>query len=114
MTDRDRLVVEAGVRTVDELLAPIQEGRRVVVETEFLGDVHEVVLRYDGTTYYCDTPTRLHKHDTVSEMRTCLENRGYARSSSSSAGESAPERDRRSESETSAGATDDTGPDRAG
>jgi len=49
----------------------------VVVRTEFLGSDHEVTLRWDGETYYCDTPTRLHKHDDAAEMRTCLENQGY-------------------------------------
>ena len=73
----DRLVVEAGHKTVEELLAALHDGRRIVVETEFLGADHEVVLRYDGDTYYCDTPTRLHKHDSAAEMRTCLRNRGY-------------------------------------
>lgn len=75
----DRFVVEAGTKTVDELLAALHDGRRIVVETEFLGADHEVVLRYDGDTYYCDTPTRLHKHDSTAEMRTCLRNRGYGR-----------------------------------
>jgi len=51
----------------------------VVVRTEFLGSEHEVTLRWDGDTFYCDTPTRLHKHDDESEMRACLENQGYGR-----------------------------------
>jgi len=71
------LVVEAGERSVDELLATLQDGRRIVVRTEFLGSEHEVTLRREGETYYCDTPTRLHKHESAAEMRECLANQGY-------------------------------------
>jgi len=70
-------VVRAGELAVDELLSLLESERRVVVRTEFLGSDHEVTLRWDGETYYCDTPTRLHKHDDAAEMRTCLENQGY-------------------------------------
>lgn len=73
------LVVDAGERSVEELLDAIEEGRRVVVRTEFLGSEHEVTLRRDGETYYCDTPTRLHKHDNADEMRQCLTSHGYGR-----------------------------------
>ncbi|ERH11039.1 MAG: hypothetical protein J07HX64_02818 [halophilic archaeon J07HX64] len=71
-------VVEAGECEPDELLAALESGDRIVVRTEFLGAEHEVTLRHDGGVYYCDTPTRLHKHDSKAEMRTCLENQGYA------------------------------------
>jgi len=70
-------VVAAGELGVDELLALVESEERVVVRTAFLGSDHEVTLRWDGETYYCDTPTRLHRHDDESEMRTCLENQGY-------------------------------------
>lgn len=73
-------VVEAGEYTTEELIDLLESGERVVVETEFLGSTHEVTLRWDGTTYYCDTPTRLHKHDDVEEMRFCIEKNGYATS----------------------------------
>ncbi|MBV0925667.1 hypothetical protein KTS45_15790 [Halomicroarcula limicola] len=72
------LVVEAGEASVEDLLDTLESGRRVVVRTEFLGDAHEVTLRYDGV-WYCDTPTRLHRHDSRAEMRTCLERQGYGR-----------------------------------
>lgn len=75
----ETLVVEAGEKPILELLAALENGVRVVVRTEFLGSVHEVTLRHDGETYYCDTPTRLHKHTSASEMRTCLERQGYAK-----------------------------------
>lgn len=75
----DPLVVTAGDLSVDELLETIKRERRVLVRTEFLGSEHEVALRWDGETFYCDTPTRLHKHDDEAEMRTCLENQGYGR-----------------------------------
>lgn len=74
------LVVEPDEYAVEELLDALEDGRRVVVRTEFLGSEHEVTLRYDGV-WYCDTPTRLHKHESRAEMRACLERQGYARAS---------------------------------
>lgn len=73
-------VIEAGEQPIDELLETLENGTRVIVQTEFLGSEHEVTLRYDGDTYYCDTPTRLHKHTSAEEMRTCLRRQGYASS----------------------------------
>ena len=73
------LRVDAGELTDDEILSALQEGRRVVIRKEMLGGVHEVTLRHDGSIYYCDTPTTLHKHESEDEMRTCIENMGYAR-----------------------------------
>jgi hypothetical protein len=73
------VVVEAGDMGVDALLETIKTEGRVLVRTEFLGSEHEVTLRWDGETFYCDTPTRLHKHEDEHEMRTCLENQGYGR-----------------------------------
>jgi hypothetical protein len=70
--------IEAGEYSTEELIERLQEGERFVVKTEFLGSTHEVTLRWDGATYYCDTPTRLHKHDDVEEMRLCIEKNGYA------------------------------------
>jgi len=75
----DPMVVDAGERSAEELLATLKDERRVVVRTEFLGSEHEVTLRWDGETFYCDTPTRLHRHDDDAEMLTCLENQGYGR-----------------------------------
>ncbi|MFT4947054.1 MAG: hypothetical protein ACI8TL_001293 [Natronomonas sp.] len=74
----DPLVIDAGERTVEEIMTAIEDGRRVVVRTEFLDSEHEVTLRYSDEIYYCDTPARLHKHDTASEMRGCLREQGYA------------------------------------
>jgi hemin uptake protein HemP len=73
------LTVEAGELTASEILDALEDGQRVVVRVEMLGGVHEVTLRHDGTTYYCDTPTTLHKHRSVDEMRTCIEKMGYGR-----------------------------------
>jgi len=83
----DTLVITAGERSPEEILAALDSGRRVIVRTEFLGSEYEVTLRHDGDTYYCDTPTRLHKHDDPEEMRTCLERQGYV--------DDLPEEDRR-------------------
>jgi hemin uptake protein HemP len=73
------LRVDSGELTAEEILAALEEGRRIVVRTEMLGGVHEVTLRHDGETFYCDTPTTLHKHATVEEMRTCIDRMGYAK-----------------------------------
>jgi len=74
----DPVVVDAGEQNTDELLATLKREQQVVVRTEFLGSEHEVVLRWDGDTFYCDTPTRLHKHKSEQEMQACLENQGYS------------------------------------
>lgn len=73
-------VIKAGEQSIGALLETLENGTRVIVQTEFLGSEHEVTLRYDGDTYYCDTPTRLHKHTSAEEMRTCLRRQGYAKS----------------------------------
>lgn len=73
------LRTKAGELTADEILDALRAGRPVVVETEMLGAVHEITLRHDGTTFYCDTPTTLHKHATEAEMRACIDKMGYGR-----------------------------------
>lgn len=73
----DPLRVEAGELDADTIVDALHDGRRVVVETSILDEVHEVTLRYDGSVYYCDTPTRLHRHDEEAEMRTCIDRMGY-------------------------------------
>lgn len=73
----DPLRIEPGDLEADAILEAIEDGRRVVVTTTTLGDEHEVTLRYDGSVYYCDTPTRLHRHESAREMRTCIRNMGY-------------------------------------
>ncbi|WP_255198352.1 hypothetical protein [Halorarius litoreus] len=74
------ITVDAGEFELDELMARLKDGERVIVRTEFLGDIREVALRFDGETFYCDTPTRLHKHAEEAEMRACIERQGYAAS----------------------------------
>lgn len=71
------LRVAAGERSVEELLDALEDGRRVVVETEMFGGSHEVTLRHDGDVYYCDTPTTLHRHDSSDGMRRCIVKNGY-------------------------------------
>jgi hypothetical protein len=73
------LHVAAGDAETDEIMAALTAGRDVFVETEFLGDTHEVTLRRDEDFFYCDTPTTLHKHDSEEAMRECLNRQGYAR-----------------------------------
>ncbi len=72
------LEIDAGDLSVEELLAALEDGRRITVRTEFLGSEHEVTLRHDGEVYYCDTPTRLHRHESAEEMRECIRKQGYA------------------------------------
>ncbi|MEF8808141.1 hypothetical protein [Natronomonas sp.] len=71
------ITVKSGEYTAEDLLERLRDGQRLVVQTEVLGNSEEMTLRYDGETYYCDTPTRLHKHDTAEEMRQCMEHYGY-------------------------------------
>jgi hemin uptake protein HemP len=73
------LRIDSGELSSDEILAALQEGRRIVVRTEMMGGTYEVTLRHDGTIFYCDTPTTLHKHDDEEGMRTCIANMGYAK-----------------------------------
>ncbi len=71
------LRIAPGEITVEEILERLEAGQRVIIERDFLGSVHEVTLRYDGETYYCDTPTTLHRHQTVDGMRDCLVGEEY-------------------------------------
>ncbi|WP_416838094.1 hypothetical protein [Haloferax sp. DFSO52] len=73
------LHIESGELTADEILDALRAGRRVVVRAEMLGGVHEVTLRHDGSTFYCDTPTTLHKHEDEDGMRKCVLKMGYAK-----------------------------------
>jgi hemin uptake protein HemP len=73
----DPLRATAGELDADVILDALNDGRRVVIETEMLGSEYEVTLRHDGTVYYCDTPTTLHKHEAEAEMRECIRKQGY-------------------------------------
>lgn len=79
MRESTATVVDAGEHTGEELLSWLLEGRRVVVRTTVLGNPAEATLRFDGDTYYCDTPTTLHKHAERADMAACLEKHGYTR-----------------------------------
>lgn len=72
--------IEPGEHTVEELLDRLTDGERFVVRTQVLGSTEELSLRFDGETYYCDSPTILHKHTEPAEMRECIEKLGFARS----------------------------------
>lgn len=73
------LRVEAGELSAEEILDILLDGRRILVEAEMMGGTHQVSLRHDGTTFYCDTPTTLHKHTEREEMLTCVRRMGYAK-----------------------------------
>jgi hypothetical protein len=66
-----------GDATATEIIERLEAGDRVIVETELLGSVHEITLRFDGEVYYCDTPTTLHRHETAEGMRRCLDDQRY-------------------------------------
>ena len=72
------LRLEPGERSADDIIDALREGRRVFLDVQMGGSAHEVVLRYDGETYHCDTPTSLHRHSEEAEMRACLDRMGYA------------------------------------
>ena len=73
------LRIAAGELSADEIMGALDDGRRILVDVEIAGGRHEVVLRYDGETYHCDTPTNLHRHAEAAEMRVCIDRMGYAR-----------------------------------
>ncbi|WP_425601383.1 hypothetical protein [Halobaculum magnesiiphilum] len=73
------LEVDAGELTAEEILDALREGRPVVVTADLFGSEQTLTLRHDGETFYCDTPTRLHKHDDEAGMLTCIEKMGYAK-----------------------------------
>lgn len=63
--------------SAEEIISALHDGRRVILEREILDGVHEVTLRFDGETYYCDTPTTLHRHESLEGMRACLDDHQY-------------------------------------
>lgn len=73
------LRIAEGELHADAIIEALHEGRWIVVTTTVAGGEHEVTLRHDGSTYYCDTPTRLHRHESEAEMRTCIRNMGYGK-----------------------------------
>jgi hypothetical protein len=73
----DPVHLSPGEATPAEIIERLEAGDRVIVETELLGSVHEITLRFDGEVYYCDTPTTLHRHETREGMRRCLDDQRY-------------------------------------
>lgn len=72
------LYISTGDLTTEAIFEAMHEGRRIVVTVETMGNEHDITLRYDEGIYYCDTPTRLHRHDCRDEMRACIRKMGYA------------------------------------
>ncbi|RJX42226.1 hypothetical protein DM826_11300 [Halonotius aquaticus] len=70
--------IDSGELSADEIIDALHDGHRLQVSVELLNQQHQITLRYDGETYYCETPTRLHKHSDEAAMRACIEERGYA------------------------------------
>ncbi|RJX51435.1 NUDIX hydrolase [Halonotius pteroides] len=70
--------IEAGELSADEIINALRGGQRLQVSVELLDQQHQITLRYDGETYYCETPTRLHRHSDEAAMRACIKERGYA------------------------------------
>jgi hypothetical protein len=67
----------AGELTTSELMTLIEDGTSVIMQAEVMGRTHTVTLRASDGTYYCDTPTKLHRHTDPAEMITCIESMGY-------------------------------------
>jgi len=76
--------IDAGELSADEISGALHDGQRLQVSVELLDQHHRITLRYDGEIYYCETPTRLHKHSDEAAMRACIEERGYAATSKES------------------------------
>lgn len=72
------LRIESGEMSAEAILEALHEGRRVIITRRVLAGEHQITLRYDGEIYYCDTPTKLHRHETAEQMRTCLDDQQYA------------------------------------
>ncbi|MGM0604805.1 MAG: hypothetical protein ACQETB_03935 [Halobacteriota archaeon] len=72
--------VEPGELSASQILEDLDRGDRVLVSVEVAGQSRTVTLRFDGETYYCDTPTRLLRHETAEAMYECIVDMGYARS----------------------------------
>lgn len=70
--------IEPGELSAGEIIDHLTAGRRVIVERDVMGTAQELVLRYDGDVFYCDTPTALHRHESVAAMRECIDEQGYA------------------------------------
>ena len=61
-------VIEPGEYTAEEILSRLRNGERFTVQTEVLGSLEELTLRFDGDIYYCDSPTILHKHTDETDL----------------------------------------------
>ena len=61
-----------GELTASEILAILDRGDRVVIDTTVLGQPRAQVMRKQNGTYYCDTSTKLFTHETKAGMRSCL------------------------------------------
>jgi hypothetical protein len=70
--------IPAGELPSDEIVALLHDERRVRIRTEVAGDEHTVVLRYDGDTYFCDTPTKLLRSAAKEDLVRCLRRMGYS------------------------------------
>ncbi|NUE01508.1 hypothetical protein HUB97_03240 [Halorubraceae archaeon YAN] len=79
MGPKPPLCVHVGECSTDEIVAALNEDRRVRITVEMMGTERIVTLRRDGNTYYCDTPTKLLKHTGETEIRNCIKRMGYAR-----------------------------------
>ena len=65
--------------TSTEVLRELDNGNRVVIESEFLGKTMRMAIREQSGTYYCDTPVKLLTYENREEMQNCLERYKLAR-----------------------------------
>lgn len=65
--------VSRGELTAGEIVDVVDAGGRVIIELTILGQPTKLAIRSHDGSYYCDTPMKLFKHDTVQGLRACLE-----------------------------------------
>lgn len=71
MTD----AVRAGRKELrtSEVIRELENGNRILIESELLGKRLRLAIREEQGTYYCDTPVKLFTFDTQDDLGECLE-----------------------------------------
>lgn len=76
-----------------DVVAELQEGRRVIIEVSVLGTQLRMAIRERNGTYYCDTPIKLMTFKSSDELMACLERYRLATASESTTGGKEKEED---------------------
>ncbi|MEF8812310.1 MAG: hypothetical protein V5A55_00590 [Halovenus sp.] len=59
--------------TASEVLEILDRGGRVVIDVDVFAGSRQATVRETDGTYYCDTTTKLLRHETADGLLTCLE-----------------------------------------